>query len=227
MTRHFPVIMLLCLLACGNSGGGSQNKQQPKPAALFTYDKDGLPLKKVYDTAGNKENCFIVISKVHPEHLSVYEAKGRDTVLLAVYPACVARDKGQKEKKGDNKTPESYPGKPFSISQIKDAHNWTHDFGDGRGPILAYGNWFLRLDTPRFGGIGIHGSTGNRESIKTGRGSEGCIRLLDEDIIHLKENYVWLGMPVIILPEGMGPLPFEAAALKKRARNEGAQSPGQ
>lgn len=238
MSRLYPVALLLCLLSCGNSNS-SQNEegeastpvtetpdstaipqrdtpiQKPAPAGLFTYDKDGLPTKNVYAKAENKEKCFIVISKVHPEHLSVYEARGKDTVVLAIYPACLARNKGQKEKKGDNKTPESYPGKPFSISQIQDAHDWHHDFGDGRGAILAYGHWFMRLVTPGFSGIGIHGSTNNRESIKNGRGSEGCIRLLDEDIIHLKDNFAQVGMPVIILPEGHAPLPFEVAALKK------------
>ena len=59
----------------------------------------------------------------------------------------------------------------------------------------------------------MHGSTNNRESIKIGRGSEGCIRLLDEDIIHLKENYAQVGTKVIILPEDHGPLPFETRAI--------------
>ena len=31
-----------------------------------------------------------------------------------------------------------------------------------------------------------------------GRGSEGCIRMRDEDIIHLKENYAFVGMNVYI-----------------------------
>ena len=246
MNRFLSLLLLLGILSCGNSNGSQKSKQQDsevapdsvevvvkdtviavevvkeppvkqRPSSVqFGYDKDGLPVKNVYAKAGNRANCFFVISKVHPEHLSVYEVKeGRDTALLATYPVCVARNKGQKERKGDNKTPESYPGKPFSISRIQDAHDWHHDFGDGRGSIPAYGHWFMRLETPGFSGIGIHGSTNNRGSIKTGRGSEGCIRLLDEDIIHLKENYAQVGTRVIILPEDHGPLPFEVAALKK------------
>ena len=168
--------------------------------------------KVIYDPAIDKGNCFFVVSKVHPEHLSVYESRNGDTVLLAVYPACLAKNKGQKQRRGDNKTPESYPGKPFVISQIQDSHTWVHDFGDGRGAIKAYGHWFLRLKTPGFSGIGIHGSTGNRESIEVGRGSEGCIRLYDEDIEHLHDYYAIVGTPVIILPEETGPLPFELRA---------------
>ena len=44
-----------------------------------------------------------------------------------------------------------------------------------------------------------------------GRASEGCVRLLDEDIITLKEKYAYVGMPVIILPEDVERLPFEPA----------------
>ena len=176
------------------------------------------PQRIVFDRARDKHKCFFVVSKVHPEHLSVYEARERDTVLLAVYPACIARNRGQKEAEGDLRTPESYPGKPFRISGIQYSLFWRHDFGDGRGRIPAYGMWFLRLDTPGFTGIGIHGSTNNRESIKEGRGTEGCIRLLDEDIIHLRDHYALVGTPVIILPEDFDPLPFEIKALEGAGR---------
>ena len=180
----------------------------------FEYDSTGIPLKKIFSTAKDKSKCFFVISKIHPEHLSVYESIGNDTILLAVYPVCLSKNKGQKERTGDNRTPESYPGEPFFIQQIQDASNWYHDFRDGRGSILAYGHWFMRLNTPGFSGIGIHGSTGNRESIIKGRESEGCIRLLDEDIIHLHDYYAIKGTKVIILPENMEPLPFEERALR-------------
>ena len=182
----------------------------------YCQEPDGFPQRQVYEDAGNRDSCFFVVSKLHPEHLSVYEKRNGDTLLLAVYPVCIARNKGQKQRAGDNRTPESYPGEPFFISQIQDASSWRHDFGDGRGSILAYGHWFMRLNTPGFRGIGIHGSTNNRESIKQGRGSEGCVRLLDEDIIHLKEHFARVGTPVIILPEEAGPLPFEIEALNKR-----------
>lgn len=184
--------------------------------ASAAQEAEDFPEKIVYDAAKVKKNCFFVVSKVHPEHLSVYEAVAGDTVLLAIYPACIAKNRGQKEVSGDCKTPESYPGKPFYISMIYDSSKWRHDFGDGRGEIPSYGHWFLWLATPGFTGLGIHGSTNNRESIKEGRGSEGCIRLLDEDIIHLHDNYAVVGTRVIILPEDFGPLPFEVRALRAR-----------
>lgn len=150
----------------------------------------------VFGELQTRDNCFIVISK--PElYLSVYEDQQGDTVLLARYPVCVGKNYGQKQKTGDMKTPECTYDNPFSISQIQPASSWVHDFGDGRGSILAYGNWFLRLKTPGFNGIGIHGSTNNENSVP-GRGSEGCIRLLDEDLDELKETYAFVGMKVVI-----------------------------
>lgn len=154
-----------------------------------------------------KKNCFIVISKLDLT-LIVYEKIGADTVAIAQYPVCLSKNKGNKEKVGDMKTPESPKGKPFSIVGIQDASKWEHDFGDGRGKILSYGHWFLRLKTPGHNGIGIHGSTNNEESVP-GRASEGCIRLRDTDIILLKENYAYVGMPVIIKAEEEGALSFE------------------
>ena len=156
----------------------------------------------------DKGSAFIVISKKHL-CLSVYGKKEGATVLLARYPACLSRNKGNKQRRGDNKTPESPTGKPFKITQIQSSASWRHNFGDGRGNILAYGAWFLRLQTPGHSGIGIHGSTNNRASIP-GRASEGCIRLYDEDIINLKEKYAYVGMPVTITAEGQDWLTFEA-----------------
>lgn len=146
-----------------------------------------------------KENTFIVIAK--PEYrLYVCEAVEGDTVCRAYYPVCVGKNKGQKQKVGDMRTPESSFEKPFTITQITDASKWTHDFGDGRGEILSYGNWFMRLATPGFSGIGIHGSTNNESSVP-GRGSEGCIRLRNDDLDQLKEKYAYIGMKVVILPD--------------------------
>ena len=226
--KRLPSILLVLLLltTCGRSvRGKADHPAQPQdtvpaaaeeaPAAFPAFGRtaDGMPKRLVFGPATDLRNCFSVVSKVNPVHLSVYERRGEDTVLLAVYPACVARNYGQKARKGDNKTPESWPGKPFRIKQIQDSHTWEHDFGDGRGRIPSYGRWFLRLETPGFSGIGIHGSTNNRASVADGRGSEGCIRLLDEDIIHFHDQYARVGMGVVILPEGQGPLPFEERAV--------------
>lgn len=102
---------------------------------------------------------------------------------------------GNKQRKGDHKTPEGN----FKICQICDSHAWSHDFKDGKGVVKhAYGPWFLRLSVPGFHDIGIHG-THRPESIGT-RATEGCIRLKNEDIADLKSR-IRVGTPVIILPD--------------------------
>ena len=158
-------------------------------------------------TSKSTKSSFIVISK-KDLNLRVYDVVKGDTVLLQEFPACLSKNKGNKQRKGDMKTPESPKGKPFRISQIQNASSWHHDFKDGRGSTKAYGNWFLRLATPGHSGIGIHGSTNNEKSVP-GRASEGCIRLLDADIITLKEKYAYVGMPVIIKTENEGLYPWE------------------
>lgn len=153
----------------------------------------------VYDTMRDKHNGYIIVSK-KDLRLYVYEHRaGEPDALIAHYPVCLSLNKGNKQMAGDMRTPESPAEHPFVITEINDASSWRHDFGDGRGSIKAYGHWFLRLQTG-FRGIGIHGSTGNEQTVP-GRASEGCIRLRDADIISLKENYAYCGMQVTILPD--------------------------
>ena len=47
-----------------------------------------------------------------------------------------------------------------------------------------------------------------------GRDSEGCIRLLDEDIIKLHDRYAYVGMRVYIKHEGEELYPWEKHAKK-------------
>ena len=218
--------MFLPLLACFVLAGCGGDKNEAKDAApavdetvaeRTVTNPDGSQVttfrpdtSRVYHKGDiDRKNLFAVISK-RELRLMVYGAVGGDTVLVAHYPVCLSRNKGQKTTGGDMKTPESEPGKPFTVKQIQDASTWEHDFGDGRGMIKAYGDWFIRLETP-FSGIGIHGSTNNESSVP-GRDSEGCIRLRDNDIRHFKENYAYVGMPVIIKAEGQDLLPFETKA---------------
>ena len=134
--------------------------------------------------------------------LDVYQ-QGVEQAVCS-YPIAVAKNPGDKQYTGDNRTPTSwgsaaaipsyYAGAavgvpsaqiPFRIEEVCPAHYWTHDFGDGKGVIEgAYGPWFLSLDTGWIG-IGIHG-THDPSSIGT-MASEGCIRLRNADIQSLKE----------------------------------------
>ena len=188
-TNHKAVLLLLPLLAA-TFVALSQQTLVPN-AAIPVNDRT------VYSVAYSPDNVYLYISK--PQRtLFVCELRCTGRALIAAYPICLGLNKGHKQRKGDFCTPESINDNPFVISEIVDASQWRHDFGAGRGSILAYGQWFLRLvgDYPG-SSIGIHGSTGNRYSVP-GRASEGCIRLRDEDIIHLKENYAFVGMNVYI-----------------------------
>ena len=203
MTIIFSLLAaLFAMPSCGTSTSSNVvEKQEPivEMSPIDTVDTIPADTATYYSDVVNKKNCFIVISK--PEYrLYVCEVVDGDTVKRVHYPVCVGLKKGQKQKKGDMKTPECTADNPFTITEIVDASKWTHDFGDGRGSILSYGHWFMRLKTPGHSGIGIHGSTNNESSVP-GRGSEGCIRLRDDDLIQLKENYAFVGMRVVILAD--------------------------
>ena len=120
---------------------------------------------------------------------------------IRVYGIATAMNSGDKERPGDHRTPISWgyimasiPGAgnwvpsatiPFVVEDIYYAGDWSHDFGDGKGEIAgAYGPWFISLNTG-WDGIGIHG-THDPSSIGT-NASEGCIRLLNQDIAELKD----------------------------------------
>ncbi len=120
---------------------------------------------------------------------------------IRVYGIATAMNSGDKERPGDHRTPISWgyilpsiPGAgnwvpsatiPFVVEDIYYAGDWSHDFGDGKGEIPgAYGPWFISLNTG-WDGIGIHG-THDPSSIGT-NASEGCIRLLNQNIAELKD----------------------------------------
>jgi len=136
-----------------------------------------------------QESVRLVIRKSEYT-LSVF----RGDSLLTTYQIAVGLNPGDKERIGDSRTPVG----EFSISQIQNSASWVHDFGDGKGPVSgAYGLWFLRLTTPGWTGIGIHG-THNPSSLGT-MATEGCIRLSNKSIAELK-NIVTIGTPVTIVP---------------------------
>ncbi len=200
------VLLLMCALPLWSC---SNNRSKAATEVVEETPTDTVPKANtaLYAEMRQRDKGFIVISKQELK-LYVCEALEDDTVRIAEFPVCLSRNLGQKERVGDMKTPESSWDKPFKITQIQDASGWVHDFGDGRGAILAYGNWFMRLQTPGFSGIGIHGSTNNEDTVP-GRDSEGCIRLLNADLDLLKEQYAFKGMKVFIKGEAEGLWPFE------------------
>lgn len=119
---------------------------------------------------------------------------GLDGETKATFGIACGKALGNKQQKGDNRTPEGV----FRIQDIQNSSGWKHDFEDGNGEIKgAYGPWFIRLCTDPHKGIGIHG-THAPNSIGT-RATEGCIRLKNEDVEKLK-GMVYCGLNVVILP---------------------------
>ncbi|MDL2263488.1 L,D-transpeptidase family protein [Synergistaceae bacterium OttesenSCG-928-I11] len=118
----------------------------------------------------------------------------RGSEVVRQYGIAVGKNPGDKTRAGDNRTPEGV----FPVQQIHDAAHWVHDFGDGKGVIEgAYGPLFIRLGTPPWKGIGIHG-THDPDSIGT-NATEGCVRMHNDELLELAE-ILEIGMTVTILP---------------------------
>lgn len=111
-----------------------------------------------------------------------------DTLLR--YPVCSSRNRGQKRKKDDCRTPEG----TFSLYGIYNSTDWTYKDTDSK----CYGPWFLSLHTPGFWGIGIHGT--NAPGSIPGRSSHGCMRLHNENVTFLKQ-LVTKDLKVTIIPD--------------------------
>ena len=217
MLNKITISLFLMLLPfIGTACSSNSGKAEPAAEAAVadsTADSAVIQFPPMPDAPTG--TAWIIISK-RDQTLSVYDRNAAgDTVIVAQFPCCMGKNKGNKQRKGDMRTPESPAGKPFSIAMIEDASTWKHDFKDGRGNILAYGHWFLRLNTHGWRSIGIHGSTNNEHTVP-GRASEGCIRLLDNDIITLKEHFAYVGMPVTVQAEDTAPLPWETRIRKAK-----------
>jgi len=137
------------------------------------------------------QNANIIIITKQDFKLRVIDYKG---VELLNVPCAIGKVPGNKQEKGDMKTPEGI----FYLRDKQDSHAWKHNFNDGKGLIDgAYGPKFLRIDVPEHKGIGIHG-THIPESVGT-RATEGCIRLENENIERLYD-LVSIPCVVIIVP---------------------------
>ena len=139
------------------------------------------------DIARNVPGTFVVIDK-SDYTMEVFN----DGEPIKEYHIAVGKNLGDKQRVGDMRTPEG----DFPVVQIQDSSSWTYDFRDGKGPIRgAYGPYFIRLGTPGWTGIGIHG-THAPDSIGTNV-TEGCIRLNNNDLAELR-RIVKIGDRVVI-----------------------------
>lgn len=172
--------------------------------------KDSKPAKAVETakTEPSKGNNSMAIAhaeqkQAHDYRIVIKKSEFKLYVLdngaiVETFGCALGKNTGDKEKSGDMKTPNG----TFNVIEVCDASYWTHDFKDGKGEIKgAYGPWFFYLDTNekskgQWDGIGIHG-THDPASIGT-LASEGCIRLLNENVELLKTKYIKVGTKVTI-----------------------------
>lgn len=154
----------------------------PMEDSTFVYLRDSVYLAQ-------KNAAMIVIDK---EKMILSVMSYRSDTLLCVPIAC-GRQLGDKQTLTDDRTPEGV----FRVRSLEDSSQWPHTLADGSVEYDAYGPFFIRLDYPPGHRIGIHGT--NRPETIGQRASEGCVRLLNENIRKVF-RHVYIGMPVVILP---------------------------
>ena len=127
------------------------------------------------DTLSMKMGTYVLeINKQEQETRLWQRARYR---LVAQVPCSTGRNKGEKSRAGDERTPAGY----FSITSITNSAQWTY-----HGRTFAYGKYFARLnfgswkkdgsyDPQGHCSIGIHGT--DQEEFLGREASEGCIRM--------------------------------------------------
>lgn len=165
---------------------------QSVPAVQHKALETVVPVDSTESThSSGHDGNYIYISK---PQMRLYVLNSRDSVIYSCGIAC-GIGRGNKRGKGDYRTPEGR----FSISGIFESTDWVHRTRRGRMVKGCYGPYFLRLATGRFSGIGIHGT--NAPGSIGRRASEGCIRVKTANIITIRTNYAYDGMPVIVSGE--------------------------
>lgn len=123
---------------------------------------------------------------VNKKELKVYVI-GAQADTLCSFPCACGKMLGNKRSLGDYCTPEGV----FTVAAVENSKYWKY-----KGIPHVYGPYFIRLNTYKWDGIGIHG-TNSPKSIGT-RCTKGCIRLNNRDIVQLVK-YVDVGTPVRVM----------------------------
>ena len=165
-----------------------------RKAVLFGFnDDETLSWTRDFDVPDERceetNEVYLILVSKQELTLSVYDYEGDE---LYKFPMACSNFYGNKERRGDHKTPEGL----FPITELLKSDYIPHDFKDGKGEIPgAYGPYFLRLGVPGYIDIGIHGTHDPGSMGK--RVTEGCIRLRNEDILKIVP-IVCVGTIVII-----------------------------
>lgn len=167
----------------------SEEHQAYAAGILYTMAQDSLEYCE--RLLNNQFKHFIIVDK-GKMRVELYDKYGR---LKRSYPCACGRGFGNKRSKGDCRTPEGF----FRAASPRNSSDWHYTDENGKRSEKAgqYGPRFVRIITPGYSSIGIHG-TDAPWSIG-GRRSHGCIRIKNENILELA-RFVEKGMPVIVLP---------------------------
>ncbi len=112
--------------------------------------------------------------KTLPENISEQET-------LTSFKIAIGKAKGDKQKEGDNRTPE---GIYFAQRHIEKEKLWTAKYGPRAIP-LDFPNPIDRKEGKTGYGIWLHGA-GNDERIKDKNVTEGCVAFFNSDILRVK-----------------------------------------
>jgi lipoprotein-anchoring transpeptidase ErfK/SrfK len=169
--------------------GAETSMETPENTEGVVMEEEKSPESSALSRMADQKGVSVLIEK-KKYRLTVL----RDGKKIKEYNVAVGKNKGDKRRVGDMRTPEG----DFTVQQIQNASSWTHDFHDGKGVIEnAYGPLFIRLKTEPWKGIGIHG-THDPASIGTDV-TEGCIRLNNDDLLEFRK-LIAVGAKVVIDP---------------------------
>lgn len=157
--------------------------------AFFIVPAQKRTLSKKTQPQNIPQSVFVLISKQDMK-LYVFDYEGN---RIGYYPIACGKNSGNKTAEGDQRTPEGV----FKVSQVLDATEWRYGTPDGRMVKGVYGPWFIRLETPGYYGIGIHGT--NAPGSISRRVSNGCVRMFNSDLRKLVD-VVRKGTVVVITP---------------------------
>lgn len=144
-----------------------------------------------YKLLNSDAEGFLIVDKAT---MKIYRYDKYGRVIENFGMAC-SKNYGSKHKRRDNRTPEGF----FEIEGKYDSTEWLYTDDDGNTSEVKgqFGPRFLRLKTSVTSQIGIHGTCAPWSI--GGRRSHGCIRVKNENILHL-DSIVQKGWPVIVSP---------------------------
>ncbi|MBI4574905.1 MAG: L,D-transpeptidase [Planctomycetes bacterium] len=183
MTPAAPLFVLVLAAGLSAPEAAREAGLDPSRVILAHRDRDLLSAEWRERLAAPGEELRLEVVK---DHYSLLLYRGDE--LIKSYPITIGANPDGDDKKavGDHRTPEG----EFHVERVHDSTHWERPAGR-----RSYGPWFLRLATPPWSGIGIHGT--DEPEVIGAKGSQGCIRLFNSDLRELKA-LVGVGTQVVV-----------------------------